>query len=69
MNKSIIRITTIKSAIVCILLAIFLFMVVIPYIPYAMIRGVMDSDYFNDWKNGVFKFMTVVVDVVRRIKI
>ena len=51
----------IESAVVLIFLASMYLLILVPFVPYAVMRGLTDGDYLNDWKNHVLDFADCVI--------
>lgn len=51
----------IESAVALILLISIYLLILVPFVPYAIMRGLTDGNYLDDWKNHVFDFMDCII--------
>lgn len=54
------------NAVVLISLASMYLLILVPFVPYAIMRGLMDGDYLTDWKNHVFDFADCIMDKFKK---
>ena len=61
MNKNISKIinNTIIRAIILIIYYIVIIAINIPAIPYAIVKGICNTDYYKEWNDFVFKYITL----------
>lgn len=61
MNKNIDKIINnmIVRAIISILYCIVIIAINIPAIPYAIVKGICNTDYYEEWNNFIFKYITL----------
>lgn len=61
MNKNIDKIINnmIVRAIILIICYIVLIIINIPAIPYAIVKGICNTDYYKEWNDFVFKYITL----------
>ncbi len=56
----------IESAVVLIFLMNMFLLILVPFVPYAIIRGLTDGDYLEDWKNHIFDFVDCVINKFKK---
>lgn len=49
------------SAVVLISLVCMYLLILVPFVPYAVMRGLTDGNYFEDWENQVMSFVDYVM--------
>lgn len=54
------------SAAVLISLAGIYLLILVPFVPYAVMRGLTDADYLADWQNHIFDFVDCIVNKFKK---
>lgn len=54
------------NAVVLISLAGMYLLILVPFVPYAIMRGLTDGDYLNDWENHVFDFADCIINKFKK---
>lgn len=56
----------IESAVVLIFLVSMYLLILVPFVPYAVMRGLTDADYLGDWQNHIFDFVDCIVNKFKK---
>lgn len=51
----------IGNAVALISLACMYLLILVPFVPYGIMRGLTDGNYFEDWENHVMSFVDYVM--------
>ena len=54
------------SAVVLISLASIYLLILVPFVPYAVMRGLTDGDYLGDWQNHIFDFVDCIINKFKK---
>ena len=59
------RKVTWNVAVLISLVGIYL-LILVPFVPYAVMRGLTDADYLGDWQNHIFDFVDCIVNKFKK---
>lgn len=54
------------SAVALISLAGMYLLILVPFVPYAVMRGLTDGDYLDDWENHIFDFVDCIINKFKK---
>lgn len=56
----------IGNAVALISLAIIYLLILVPFVPYAIMRGLTDGGYLDDWENHIFDFVDCIINKFKK---
>lgn len=56
----------IESAVALILLISIYLLILVPFVPYAVMRGLTDGGYLDDWENHIFDFVDCIINKFKK---
>lgn len=54
------------NAVALISLACMYLLILVPFVPYAVMRGLTDDVYLADWENHIFDFVECIINKFRK---
>lgn len=56
----------IERAVALISLTILYLLILVPFVPYAVMRGLTDGGYLDDWENHIFDFVDCIINKFKK---
>lgn len=56
----------IGNAVALISLACIYLLILVPFVPYGIMRGLTNGDYLGDWQNHIFDFVDCIINKFKK---